>query len=113
MPLSYFKQNVIRIRPGEKEVRGAYIPDWDDEAQHATIDDCFVEPSSTSLSQDGRVLGLSEGCTLYAPVDADIRAGDRISFGDDTYTINGEPKIWTSPTGRVSNMQVPLMRWDG
>lgn len=112
MPLSYFEQTVTRIRPGEVAVRGTTAPDWDN-ASEAEITGCFVEPSSTSLDQDGRVLGLSEGLTLYAPADADIVAGDRIEFDGQLYTINGDPKHWTSPTGRVSNMQVPLMRWSG
>lgn len=109
---SYFNEVVIRIRPAQKIERGTPAFDWDN-ADEAPVYGCHVQPSSTSLSQDGRILGLAEGCTLYTQPDADIKEGDRIRIGDDTYTINGVPKQWTSPTGALSNMQVPLMRWSG
>lgn len=110
--LSFMTESIVRLRPGTKTVRGSVVPDWS-KATQSTISGCSVQPASTSLSQDGRVLGLSEGLTVYAPVDADIKASDRISYGGNTYTINGEPKIWTSPTGAVSTMQLQLERWSG
>lgn len=112
MPLSFFTQSVTRIRPGSKESRGSTIPDWDN-VSTATIGGCSVQPSSTTLSQDGRVLGVSDSFTLYAPANADVKKGDRISFNGATYTVMGVPRPWASPTGRVSNLQCPLERWDG
>lgn len=110
--LSFFTESITRKRAGTKTVRGTSVPDWS-KTTDITISGCTIQPASTSLSQDGRILGISEGLTAYLPVNADVIAGDRIVYGGNTYTINGEPKIWTSPTGNLSNMQLQLERWSG
>ena len=110
--LSFMTESITRVRAGIKTVRGASLPDWDNITELA-ISGCTVQPATTSLSQDGRVFGISEGLTAYVPVNADIIAGDRIIHNGKTYTINGEPKVWTSPTGNISNMQLQLERWSG
>lgn len=110
---SFCTQEVTRIRPGTKESRGSTIPDWsEDKVTTLTIKGCSVQPASTSLSQDGRVLGISEGWTAYLPEGSDVQAGDRILFDGDTYVINGEPKKWTGAYTR-SNIQLNLIRWEG
>ena len=105
-------QSIIRIRPGTTTSRGSTIPDWNN-ADTLEICGCTVQPASTGLSQDGRVLGINEGFTVYLPPGADIQAGDRIDFEGNVYTINGDPKIWPSATGRVSHMQLNIERWRG
>lgn len=110
---SFCTQEVTRIRPGTKESRGSTIPDWsEDKVTTLTIKGCSVQPASTSLSQDGRVLGISEGWTAYLPEGSDVQAGDRILFDGDIYEINGEPKKWTGAYTR-SNIQLNLIRWEG
>lgn len=111
MLLSFWHQPVTRIRPGEKTERGSVVPDWDN-AQELEISECLVHPGVTALSQDGRVLGIQDGLTVCAPVDADIKAGDRIRYGEDVYTINGDPLIWRN-VGRLEHMQLNLQRWRG
>ena len=106
------KDVIIRIRPGTKTSRGSTVPDWDN-TDRLEVNGCSVQPASTGLSQDGRVLGISEGFTVYLPVDADVQAGDRIEYDGNVYTINGDPKIWPSATGRVSHMQLNIERWRG
>ena len=108
---SFCKQEITRIRPGTKESRGSTIPDWS-KATELVIKGCSVQPATTSLSQDGRVLGITEGWTAYLPEGSDVKAGDRIRFEGEIYTINGEPKKWTA-AGRLSNIQLNLMRWQG
>ena len=108
----FMTQTVTRIRPGTKVSRGQTIMDWDN-VSTATISGCSVQPAATSLSQDGRVLGISDGMTMYAPASADIIAGDRIQFGGNTYTINGDPRRWPSATGGLDHIQCNLERWHG
>lgn len=111
---SWFRQSVKRIRPGTKTVRGATVPDWDPQAvTKKTISGCSVQPSSTTLSQDGRILGISESFTLYMPADADVLEGDRIEYGNDTYVVSGVPRPWVSATGALDNKQVTIERWEG
>ena len=103
---------IIRIRPGTKVSRGSTIPDWEN-TDALEIGGCSVQPASTGLSQDGRVLGISEGLTVYLPPESDVQAGDRIEYDGDVYTINGKPKLWRSATGRVSHVQLNVERWKG
>ena len=108
---SFCTQSIVVVRPGTKQSRGSTIPDWDNATRHK-IDGCSVQPASTSLSMDGRVLGISEGWTAYLPEDSDVKAGDHIEFDGGTYVINGEPKKWTGAFTR-SNIQLNLVRWEG
>lgn len=109
---SWANETVTRIRPGTISRRGSDSPDWAN-ASELAITGCSIQPSGTALSQDGRIQGVTEGYTCYLPPGSDVKAGDRIQYGDNVYTINGEPKVWKSPTGRVSNMQLDLKRWEG
>ncbi len=91
--------------------RGSEIPDWTDTTK-TTVTGCSVQPASTSLSQDGRVLGINDGWTAYVPEGTDVKAGDRIDFDGESYAINGEPRKWTG-SSRTSHIQLNLVRWEG
>lgn len=71
-----------------------------------------MQPAGTSLTQDGRVQGIADGLTVYAPAEADIKAGDRIRFGGNDYTINGDPLMWPG-AARLAHIQLNLQRWRG
>lgn len=109
---SWCTQTITRLRPAEKTSRGSTVYDWSNPCE-LIIKGCSVQPASTGLSQDGRVLGISEGYTVYCPPGSDIKAGDRIVYEGNTYTINGEPKAWAGATGRVSHVQINIERWRG
>lgn len=110
---SFCNQEITRIRPGTKVLRGSTVPDWSpDKVNELKIVGCSIQPTGTTLSQDGRVLGVSESLTAYLPEGSDVQAGDRILFESDVYTINGDPKKWTAPFTR-SNIQLNLIRWEG
>lgn len=109
---SFFTQSITRIRPGTKTLRGSEVPDWS-VATTATINSCSVQPAGTSLSQDGRVLALTDGLTAYVPAGSDIKAGDRIEYAGEIYTINGSPRVWPSASGGLDHIQLNLERWSG
>lgn len=109
---SWANDTVTRLRATIITQRGSEIPDWSN-PDRLTITGCSMQPAGTSLTQDGRVQGTTDGYTCYLPPGADVLAGDRIEYGGNVYTINGEPRAWQSPTGRVSNMQLQLERWYG
>lgn len=112
MPLqSFWTQSITRIRPGTKTERGSTVYDWSD-TNELVIDGCSVQPTSTSLTQDGRVQGIQDGLVVYAPEGIDVQAGDRICFGGNVYTINGEPLSWPA-AGRMQHIQLNLVRWQG
>ncbi len=109
---SFCRDTVTRIRPGEKDCRGTKIPDWDN-ASLADIKGCSMQPASTTLSQDGRVLGITDSYTLFAPPDADIEAGDHIEFRGRTYEIDGDVRVQPSATGRLDHLNISLKRYQG
>ena len=109
---SWANDTVTRLRPTIVTQRGSEIPDFSN-PDRLNIEGCSMQPSGTSLTQDGRVQGTAEGYTCYLPPGADIMAGDRIQYDGAIYTIMGEPKTWKSPTGMVNNTQLQLERWYG
>lgn len=109
---SFCSQSITIIRPGTKEVRGSIVPDWEHTAQPVIVGGCSVQPASSSLSLDGRVLGISDAWTAYLPEGTDVKAGDHILFDGNTYEISGEPRVWTGAFTR-SHIQLNLIRWEG
>ena len=110
---SFCTEEITRIRAPFKTVRGSQVRDWDsDEVTSVTIARCSVQPASVVRDFD-RSENVEKGMTLFAPPDADIELGDRITFAGKTYEIDGEPYTWVSPTRRVSSTQAHLKRWKG
>ena len=109
---SFAKDTITVIRPAEREVRGTTVFDWNNAVEH-TETNCSFQPAGTSLTMDGRVLGITDGATCYCPDTADILEGDRIRFNGKTYTINGSPRRWTSPSGLRSSILLNLEEWSG
>lgn len=108
---SFCKDTVKRIRPGTKESRGSIIPDWTT-ATEKEIGGCSMQPASTSLSQDGRVLGLLDEYQLFLPPDADIQAGDRISYNGQVFEIDGEVRVQPAAL-RLDHIEIRLKRHAG
>lgn len=109
---SFCRQTVTRIRPGTRTERGSTVFDWDN-TESIDISGCSMQPASTSLSEDGRVLGISDGFTCYMPETADVQAGDRIQFEGNVYEINGDIRVWPSATGTLDHIICNLVRYSG
>lgn len=112
MVVSFWRQSVTRVRPAVKKVRGTDVPDWEN-PDRLTIEHCSVQPSTTALEQEGRVLGISEGMNAYMPPSADVQAGDRIEYEGGVYLIDGEPKRMNSASGNLTHIALSLRRWRG
>ena len=109
---SWCSQTLTIVKPGTTTSRGSTVYDWEHPASSTDIAGCSVQPASTSLSQDGRILGIADGWTAYVPEGTDVKAGDRIEFDGQIFEINGEPRKWTGPS-RTSHIQLNLVRWEG
>lgn len=109
---SFCNQSITRLRAGQKNSRGTIIPDWSN-PNTLTLSPVSIQPSASSVSLDGRVLGVTDSYTVYCNLDADVLVGDRIVFENNTYTVDEEPRVWNSPTGRVSNKQFTMIRYKG
>jgi hypothetical protein len=109
---SFMNMTIVRKRASVKTVRGSDVFDWSN-TDDITIPNCLVEPGGGSLSLDGRELGIMQGLTAILPPNADVKAGDHIVYDGNIYEIDGEPKMFSLPTGTVTNMQLNLKRWQG
>ena len=109
---SFCKDVVVRLRPQMVESRGKLVPDWTALPDSEPIYGCSMQPASTSLSTDGRLLGITDLYTLFAPTCADIQAGDRIEFNDLIYEVVGDVRV--QPTAcRLDHIEVSLRRYHG
>lgn len=107
---SFCSQSIVRIRPLYKQERGSSIPNWN-EVYTEEIFPVSVQPSASSVSLDGRVLGVSDSWTVYCNPNVDVIVGDKILFDGKAYLVNEEPRRWTSPTGLVSSLQFTMIKW--
>lgn len=110
---SWCNQSITVIRPGTKTLRGSTVPDWEKPLKETSVTGCSVQPASTTLSTDGRILGITDGLTAYIPEGTDVQAGDHIVYDGGTYVITGEPRAWSSPTGSRNHILLNLMRYKG
>lgn len=108
---SWANDTITVERAAQRPQRGTTVPDWANAATH-TVSGCSVQLPTTSMDLNGRRQTELAG-TVYAPPTADIKAGDRITFGDVRFLVDGEPMPWTSPTGRVSHLQARIVAWRG
>jgi hypothetical protein len=109
---SWCRQTVTVIRPTLATVRGTQVQTWTD-AITRTVSGCEVQRNSTARDFDGRTLSIDNGAIMFAPIDADIQAGDRIEFDGATYEINGEPMKVRGATGNLAHLEIPLREWSG
>ena len=110
---SFCHDEITRVRPGVTTSRGSSVPDWSSEkVTKLKIEGCSVQPASTSLSQDGRVLAISDAYTAYIPEGADVKEGDHIEYDGETYEIDGAPRKWNGAQ-YCSHIQLNLVRWEG
>lgn len=110
---TFCRDTVTRIRPSTTTSRGSTIFDWStDKVNTKNISGCSMQPASTSLSEDGRVLGISDTYTLFAPPGADIQAGDRIQYGSKVYTIDGDVREQPSAMN-LEHIEITLRRYSG
>lgn len=112
MPLSFFSDSVTRLRATVTTKNGAQYYSWTD-PDTLVVSNVQVTAQSTSRDFEGRVLNVSDRRTLRASYDADIKAGDRVSWNGDTYEVEGEVFHTKSPTGRVSSTRCTLVRFTG
>lgn len=112
MPLSFMKDSVTVIRAELITKNGAEVRDWKNATEHI-VSNVQVTPQATSREFGNRTTQVTEGGTLRAKYDADIKPGDRIVWNDTTYEIDGEVFHTKSPTGRVSTTRCSLIRWEG
>lgn len=108
---SFANRTVTVSRAPLIQSRGTSIRDWT-AAETFEVSGCSFQPVSMSLDMSERE-NVRADAVLYAPLDAGIKAADRVSYFGNTYSVMGNPMIWESPTGAVSHLQIELEAWNG
>ena len=108
---SFANRTVTVTRAPLIDSRGSKIRDWTN-AESFEVSGCSFQPVSMSLNIEERE-NVRADAVLYAPLDADIKAADRITYFGNVYSVMGNPMIWESPTGAVSHLQIDLEAWNG
>lgn len=112
MALSFWDDEVTVLRAPIIEKNGMKSRDWAHASEH-TVSDVQITAQTTAREFGGRVTQVTDRRTLRAGYNADIKAGDRIIWNEDTYEIDGDVFHTKSPTGRVSSTRCTLAKWEG
>ena len=109
--LPSFCNDVVTVdRAPLVEVRGTFEPDWEHPVS-VEVAGCSFQPVQGSTAWTDPRQAVTVRATLYMPPNADVKAGDRITYQGNQYAIDGAPLPWKSPTGRVSHIQCTLIDW--
>lgn len=114
---SWCKDAVMVLRaPLITTQRGTEVQDWS-HPQRIPIEGCSVQPANSAANTRTAFDDIRQNTTinavLYASPDADIQAHDRVVANGVTYTLDGEPLLLRSPTGRVNHKVCNLIEWSG
>lgn len=107
---SFATQSIIRLRPPViDDGHGNDVPDPDlDNATPLTITGCSVQPGASFEDRANREATLT-AWTVYAPVDADVRATDAVRYEGTDYRVDGDPQRWPN----VQHSVILLQHWEG
>lgn len=108
---SFCRDTVTRLRAQITFSRGSEVYDWSD-PDELEITGCSMQPASTSISTDGRVLAILDEYTLFAPADADIKPEDHIEFNGKEYEIAGDVRMQPAAQ-RLEHLEIRLRRYEG
>lgn len=110
--ISWHLDTVVVVRAATITDRyGDTIPDWAG-ATETTVPGCRVVPAGGTENIVDRQQ-LTRRWVLYAPLDADITAADRIRWDGADYDIDGEIRQWRSATGALGHIEADLVRMEG
>lgn len=101
---TFATQTVTVQRAGLVTDHGAQVPDWTNPTVHA-VTGCSVQPAGGSEDRVNRD-AVTTQFTLYAPLDADVRATDRVVFDGVTFEVDGPPRRWA--TGVLDHIEANL-----
>lgn len=107
---SFCNDTVTVERAPIVETRGRKERDWTN-PESWEVSGCSFQPAQGSTAWGDARQSVTVRATLYMPPGSDVQAGDRITYCNVQYSIDGAPLPWTSPTGRVSHIQCSLVDW--
>lgn len=107
---SFARKTVKVIRPAKLEQRGTMVDDWKAATTHQ-IRGCDFQKTSSAIDFNDQSNTATVRWQLRLPPNSDIKPGDRVEVDGRTYSLNGVPMAWESPTGRLSHIECELVEW--
>lgn len=93
--------------------RGKMERDWTQApAKTTTVPGCSVQPGASDEVLAGRQ-GVTVQYTVLMPPGYPITAHSAVRYQGTRYQVDGEPKVWPSPTGGLDHIDVLLIDWKG
>jgi hypothetical protein len=104
------RKPVIDPYDPEHEIPGS----WDDPLDTIEIDNATIGPSSSTAVPDAARTQILTYKSLYCYPNADVRSGDRVRVGSETYDVNERPDAVKNPfTGWEPFVEIPLKLAEG
>lgn len=101
---------LVRERPTfVDDGHGNEVADWT-APDSLAIDGWSVQPGLSAIDAINRT-GVLISFTAWGPVDADVRALDRIQYRGKPFVIDGFPEVWD--LGVLDHTKIFLKRWEG
>lgn len=83
---------------------------WDAPAR-LVISGCSVQPVQGAELANGDRDGLTTRYTVWAPVDADVKPTDRVTYAGDEYEVSGGIQRWDF--GSLAHVVINIERTEG
>lgn len=115
--LTVFDTDVLTvIRPTVRKEYGSDVDDWTTPVAH-DITGCAIQ-GGDSREDHYKATGVTADFTIWAPVDADINANDRVRFtyggrNYDNYEVDGTPKPMIDPFNILSHLEIAVTKREG
>lgn len=112
--LPSFCRDVVTVRRAPLVMaNGRTERDWA-HAQPHQIAGASVQQGATSTNYADAGAPARIAATLYAPPNADVQEGDRVTFGGKTYVVDGIPEFHPEgATGNLAHTVAYLRAWGG
>lgn len=112
-----FTETITRLRAQRRTNRGGEsVPDWTQPPSSLVIPNVSVQPSSTSETMTVQSSLRASRFRVYSEPGAmpDVEALDRVSYGGNTYEVEGDVSRWTDPMdGGWHHIEFVITREEG
>ena len=105
---------IIVIRPAWTMQRGDRVANWKTAIEHEESD-CMIRPVQGEETEvDGRRRStVVTRWMLFAPLDADITAHDRVRWSGAVYKIDAEPQPVTTHSPFLDHLETQFTKVEG
>jgi hypothetical protein len=107
---SFAVEPVVIVWPTvTKDSRNNDIRDYGPTARRVHVRGWLNPGGSSEVFDEGDV--ASDSWTLFLPAGAEIDSTCAVEAQAGTFQVQGEPQIWSSPTGALAHVEASLRRF--